>query len=395
MPAYQGVILSVKPSVFVVLVVTVVVALVVWFAAPVWRVLAVALAASLFWWLAGRAASRAARDAPAEAPRAVGAEIGGLLRELAEVERAQCASGRADLDRVKTLLRQAIERLVAAFGEMNAHVQAQRDLALSIVQGMTEDTHGPDKVSFSEFVLETSNAMGSFVDNTVATSKIAMGLVETMDVIDAEVNAMLAILGEIEAISKQTNLLALNAAIEAARAGEAGRGFAVVADEVRTLSQRTNQFSHEIRQRMDGVNASLTKAHDAIYAVASMDMNFALQSKDRVQTTMAQIGSINESMARAARSIDQHASGVSAGVNTAVTALQFQDMTSQLIEHAQKQMGGVEDMLMQVASSVRDGDDGQGLQTARAKLREHAARKAEPMAPVKQKDLGSGDIELF
>ncbi len=371
-----------------------------WFADPIWRVLAVGLFA-----LAVSALVRSVTASQTDAENDLNpndaqlrSEVTGLLEDLAKKSEGECNESQGELDRVKVLLKNAIDELIVRFSEMNTHIQAQRDLALTIISNMAVSNQDTEGVSFAEFVQDTSKTMEAFVDNTVNTSKIAMGLVETMETIDKEVNAILSILGEIESIAKQTNLLALNAAIEAARAGEAGRGFAVVADEVRALSQRTNQFSHEIRVHMDGVHSSLAVAHKSIYSVASLDMNFALQSKLRVQSTMTKIGDINQTMASTAQQIDQHAGQVSVGVNAAVTALQFQDVTSQLIAHAQKRMLGVENMVSQLSNNVKQhGQLSEGLNQARISLREQAIiqQEAQRSHPVKHENMDSGDIELF
>lgn len=142
----------------------------------------------------------------------------------------------AELEQVGTLVRDAINGLIESFTAISQQAHSQQQLAL----GMTQATGANgEKVDFEDFVRDTSRTLSIFVDNTIKNSQTAMGLVERMSDISAEVANVLGILGDIDQIAKQTNFLALNAAIEAARAGEAGRGFAVVADEVRNLSLRT------------------------------------------------------------------------------------------------------------------------------------------------------------
>ncbi len=371
----------------------------VWYGGPIWGVSSILSLAVVLAWVGCRCGvARVAAPEGGDDSLLTGLrmEVDALMADQARLAESRREASLEELEQVKGLLKQAIDQLISSFGDMNAHIQAQRNLALSIINNMTDEGQGPSGANFAEFVMDTSKAMESFVDNTLNTSKLAMSLVETMDTIDAEVDSIIGILGEIESIAKQTNLLALNAAIEAARAGEAGRGFAVVADEVRALSQRTNLFSQQIRGHMDSVHGSLATAHTSIYTVASMDMNFALESKKRVHDTMVRISQINQSMTESAQAINTHAEHVAQGVNTAVTALQFQDVTNQLVEHVQVRIDSGAGIARELAAIVHeDRSLESGLRQARARLHILADPAVSQSPPVKQKSMESGDIELF
>jgi len=259
------------------------------------------------------------------------------------------------LRQTQDILADAIGKLIDSFTAINANVRAQQELAMSMAQMLSGTGGAKDEANFEQLMRETSETLTTFVDNTVHTSKIAMGLVDEMDDVNRQVAAILGILGEIEGISKQTNLLALNAAIEAARAGESGRGFAVVADEVRTLSLRTNHFSQLIRTHMDKVHGSLGIAEKSIHEMASLDMNFALQSKNSVHEMMKEIQKTNATVEQNMAELGKIAVDVEQNVGTAVTTLQFQDMTTQLIDHTRMRVQAMDAILLEVAAASAEG----------------------------------------
>ena len=229
----------------------------------------------------------------------------------------------------------AMEQMTHQIHDVSSNAEAAEQAANDAAHNASTGKH---------VVAETINAIETLSANIETVSRVTEDLANESQNIGS-------VLDVIRSISEQTNLLALNAAIEAARAGEHGRGFAVVADEVRTLASRTGQSTDEIQSMISKLQEGTRAAVDAVKASQTLSVSTVEQassannSLNEIERLVSVITEMNSQIARATEQQTQAADEVNLRIND------LSQSTEQSLDNT-KQLNSASDKLKQSSTEL-------------------------------------------
>jgi methyl-accepting chemotaxis protein len=249
--------------------------------------------------------------------------MNGMIATITSVS-SQVASAASQLYSTSEQMATGAEEVAAQAGTVAAASEEMAATSTEIAQNCTMAAEGSKQandsaVTGAAVVQETVLVMGRIAERVKESAHTVENLGERSDQIGA-------IIGTIEDIADQTNLLALNAAIEAARAGEQGRGFAVVADEVRALAERTTKATREIGEMIKAIQNE-TKG-----AVAAMEEGVSEVEKGTSEAAKS---------GQALQDILNQINSVSMQINQVATAAEEQTATTNEISNGMQQITSV------------------------------------------------------
>lgn len=254
-----------------------------------------------------------------------------IVSEFNQTINSEVAVINDELVQVNALISQSIDTLNDSFSGLYSHTQAEYELIRSLLENLGGD-ESSDQMSVQKFSAEIKVVLTYLISLLMNSSQRSSQTVEKIDDMVGQIESIFTLLEDVKGIADQTNLLALNAAIEAARAGEAGRGFAVVADEVRKLSLNSNLLNEQIRKQAEQARGTVDQVRQIVSETASKDMEQAVSSEKKVDVMLGDLEEMNSGIANKLGDVSGIVNQIEANISDAMRSLQFEDIVRQLVE---------------------------------------------------------------
>ena len=228
--------------------------------------------------------------------------------------------------------REQMESAVVALSERFSGIVDKLDVAVNAASLETQLLEDKDKGLVAVFD-RSEKELGAVITsqrNAMDSMNKMLAQVQGMDRFIAELQEMAA---DVAKIAQQTNLLSLNAAIEAARSGEFGRGFAVVAKEFRMLSAQSAETGKRIADKVSVINTAIVDTCDIVRASVKDEDGSMHTTQASIEHVLADFRNVTDALQRAGDLLKDESVGIKTEVGEALVQLQFQDRVSQIMSH--------------------------------------------------------------
>jgi methyl-accepting chemotaxis protein len=291
--------------------------------------------------------------------------------------RADVAAILNQVSQARGILTDAVHKLSTSFESLDNETSSQRRIIEGLLTTLSARVAGETShLSIRVFAQETQAVLQEFTDLLATVSKQSIKTVYRIDDMSKELDGIFDLVTSVDEIAEETYLLAINASIEAAHAGENGNAFTVIASNVRALSKRTRSFNEQIGSQIGKARKTVEDVRRIIGEMASRDLNVALAGKERVQNMLAKLTSFERLVTDTLGQVNGITDRISTAASQAVTGLQFEDILNQLLSTIAQRVRSLE-------SGLRpdDGHRGNGA--------------ALPRDVVQQQTMDVGKVELF
>ncbi len=252
---------------------------------------------------------------------------------LSEIQRRTLSALCGEITIASDLVEESTEDLSGRFTNLAGNAQRQTESIFEIIQLAQQVEVDGESIRLTEFPQILESTLMDVVNKILFMSKQAVSMVYALDDVINHVIEVEACIDQIETINYQTNLLAMNAKIEAARAGDAGKGFGVVSEEVRELSRTIDRLSTDMREQVLAVTQGVRSGHAELKKVAAIDMSDQIVAKERLEKMMKGLVEQNNLFTSTLSDSAQVAEAITKDVSGLVTGTQFQDRTKQRLEN--------------------------------------------------------------
>jgi methyl-accepting chemotaxis protein len=283
----------------------------------------------------------------------------------------------SNLERARSLVGDAVAQLLASLSNLRKLVDHQHAVLLSITDSLRQNGKNEG------FTGATVQLVHEFVEQVVRVSHESMRIIDQLHTTGTHVDTIVEHADKIDDLARETRFIAMNARIETQRAGESGRTFKVVAEEVKRLAKASSELSVRIRREVSECHSSLQTTHRTAAGLAGHDMTSAIESRGAIVGAIEKLGEVNTTLQETLVS-------VGAMVDDAVRALQFEDMVMQLLTDTTNRLR----KLSMMSGEMLAGSEAHAS-PARLDALASELRGLGLVGSVSQASVDHGSVELF